>query len=60
MGTYDNAFGSALHDPMFDEEEGCDVCMKYIDDCTCPVCPVCEEQGNPKCYGTHMPKKDVE
>jgi hypothetical protein len=39
MGTYDNAFGGALHDPMFDEEEGCEVCMQYVDDCTCPVCP---------------------
>lgn len=49
-----------MNDPMLDADEGCDVCMKYIDDCICPVCPVCEEQGNPKCHGTHMPKKDVE
>lgn len=56
MGTYDNAFGGALHDPMFDAEEGCDVCWRYVDDCICPECPVCGEHGNPKCYGTHMDK----
>ena len=55
MGTYDNSFGGALHDPMFDYDGFCEVCEKPVDDCDCPVCPTCHEQGNPACYGTHLP-----
>lgn len=33
-----------------DEVEYCPVCG-MADDCCCPVCPVCGEQGNKKCYG---------
>jgi hypothetical protein len=38
---------------MIDEqcEEGpCAVCAASIDDCVCPECPTCGEQGRPRCY----------
>ena len=28
----------------------CEMCGHYPDDCICPECPVCQEQGNPDCY----------
>ena len=34
-----------------DEYEGpCEVCGNAVDDCICPECPTCGEQGNPDCY----------
>lgn len=40
-----------------EEDEGpCEVCGNYVDDCICPECKVCGEQGNPACYiGTGRP-----
>lgn len=35
-----------------DEEGPCAVCAKWPDDCVCPECVVCGEQGNPQCYAT--------
>lgn len=35
-----------------DEPILCEVCG-LEDDCICPECPVCGEQGNPACYDTH-------
>ena len=36
-------------------DEGCEVCMKHIDDCECPQCRHCGTVGDPecltKCYG---------
>lgn len=32
-----------------DEPSFCDVCG-MVDNCCCPECPVCGEQGNPACY----------
>ena len=32
----------------------CAICHYSADDCTCPVCLVCGEQGNPFCINRHM------
>jgi hypothetical protein len=40
----DNAFGG---------EAPCEVCGLWCDDCICPECPDCGEQGNPHCYEGH-------
>lgn len=37
----------------FDNENACEVCGKCAEDCICPECPVCGEQGNPACYDAH-------
>ena len=41
---------------MIDEaagvEQPCAVCCKLVDDCICPACDACGEQGNPACYTT--------
>lgn len=34
-----------------DETTYCEVCGKDVDHCVCPVCPVCFEQGDKRCYG---------
>jgi hypothetical protein len=31
-------------------DEPCAVCAIGVEDCLCPECPMCGEQGNPKCY----------
>lgn len=31
----------------------CEVCGLDPNWCECPVCPVCETQGDPKCYEQH-------
>lgn len=33
------------------DEGPCDVCGKPLDDCICHECPVCQDVGNPDCYG---------
>lgn len=35
----------------FELEENlrCRVCGKYLLDCLCPICPICEKKGNPNC-----------
>ena len=39
--------------PWNQTDEGpCAVCANGVEDCCCPECPVCGEQGNPKCYST--------
>lgn len=40
--------------------EICEVCHRDIDDCLCPVCPVCGEQGNPRCYADHGLRRPVQ
>ena len=39
---------------MIDEaagvEQPCAVCGMGVEDCCCPECTVCGEQGNPQCY----------
>ena len=30
--------------------EFCDVCGLLVDDCVCPLCPACDQQGDPDCY----------
>lgn len=37
------------------EEEPCNICHKFVDDCTCPECEVCGTHGDPECINTHMP-----
>ena len=34
-------------------DEACAVCGLNIDDCVCPSCPVCDQQGDPDCYTKH-------
>jgi hypothetical protein len=37
--------------PWNQTDEGpCAVCGNGVEDCCCPECHVCGEQGNPKCY----------
>ena len=40
--------------PYNQTDEPCAICGKWPDDCICPECPVCGEQGNPRCYITDM------
>jgi hypothetical protein len=44
-------------------EQPCEVCGQPSDSCICPECPVCGEQGNPKCYESHglaLSEKQIE
>src|SRR5262245_65324906 len=36
--------------PWNQEDGPCAVCCKHIDDCCCPECPTCQQQGEPSCY----------
>jgi hypothetical protein len=36
-----------------DEDHPCMICWHYEDKCKCPVCPVCEVIGDPRCYMNH-------
>ena len=36
--------------PWNQEDGPCAVCCKSVEDCICPECPTCGEQGNPACY----------
>lgn len=51
MGTYDNAAGYPLHNPMFDEFPPCAVCgldpstAPEHGGCACPQCPKCGMHG---------------
>lgn len=38
---------------MQDDDELCEVCGLWLDDCICPECPVCGQFGNPMCYDDH-------
>lgn len=40
-----------------DEPMICDVCG-MVDDCCCPECPICGDQGNKKCYSNNHLVKD--
>lgn len=43
------------YDPP-DDEAPCGICGKYLDDrdeCLCPRCPICEEQGDESCVVSH-------
>lgn len=40
--------------PGEEPEEPCAICHYPVDECTCPNCRVCGEQGNPNCINTHM------
>lgn len=32
------------------ESDVCEICGKPVDDCICPGCKFCGEQGRPECY----------
>lgn len=34
-------------------EGPCDICGLSVDDCVCPLCPVCQSVGDPACYENH-------
>lgn len=34
-------------------DDNCQVCFYSVENCICPVCPKCEECGNPDCYTKH-------
>src|SRR5262249_15122544 len=38
--------------PWNQEEAPCAVCCQDVESCVCHECPVCSEQGNPRCYAT--------
>jgi hypothetical protein len=40
--------------------EICEMCGEHYDGCVCPVCPVCEEPGDPYCYKHHGLKRTEE
>jgi hypothetical protein len=40
--------------------EGCEVCLSSVDDCECPECSICGEQGNPECYEKHGLDRSLE
>lgn len=35
------------------DEGPCEVCGRFVDDCICPECPVCQAVGDPDCYDQH-------
>lgn len=40
-------------DEAYGQEGPCDGCGESVDNCICPECPKCGEQGNPTCYTEH-------
>jgi hypothetical protein len=36
--------------PGDEPDPPCEVCGYFSEDCVCPICPLCNEQGNPACY----------
>jgi len=32
------------------EGQPCEVCGEFEEDCVCPICPRCGQQGDPNCY----------
>ncbi len=36
-----------------DMQGTCEICGELWDDCICPECPICGEQGKPDCYEGH-------
>ena len=46
--------------PWNQVEGPCEVCGKCVDECICPECPVCGEQGNGYCYRDHGIEKSDE
>ena len=43
----------AMIDAIHGAEPPCGVCGKSADNCICPECPVCQTQGDPRCYDEH-------
>lgn len=39
--------------PPHDDEDPCEICGEIPDNCICPECSVCGEQGDPICYDEH-------
>lgn len=39
--------------PWNQQDEPCEVCGEFPDNCICPECPVCTEIGNKDCYEHH-------
>ncbi len=35
---------------QFGADQPCEVCGNFPEQCICPVCPSCGEQGSPGCY----------
>ena len=52
MGLFGWSYPPGCNSVPGDEPVFCEVCG-LIDDCICPECPICHEQGNPKCYKEH-------
>jgi hypothetical protein len=42
-----------MRNPMEEPDPPCDLCGLEPGSCTCPVCPTCGTQGDPKCYTDH-------
>ena len=38
--------------PEYDDQP-CEICGLFPDDCICPECPTCSAFGDPKCYENH-------
>lgn len=38
----------------------CEVCGAHVDNCICPECPICQTNGDPKCYEEHGLEKSDE
>ena len=49
MGIFGWSYPPGCHGTPFDEPCFCSICLHDVEDCVCPECPVCGEQGNPKC-----------
>lgn len=52
MGIFGWDYPPGCHSVPGDEDEYCEVCGRSVDndECICPECPVCFEQGDPDCY----------
>ena len=37
----------------YDDDYPCEVCGKFVEDCICPECPVCNTVGDENCYKEH-------
>lgn len=51
MGIFGWSYPPGCNSVPGDEPEGpCEVCGQDIDNCICPVCPMCGVYGDPHCY----------
>lgn len=47
--------GVSVRDLPGYDETPCAVCGNWADDCICPECPTCGQQGDPNCYVEEIP-----